>query len=332
MTGTAPGSHPGSHPAIAPGSHPGIAALSHSFRRRLGAFSTAALLLAGVAGLATLGGCATSKEVDQMRTLYRQAQDRIVELESRLEDKDAQIAMLQGGSPRLERELSRLRQERDELAKLLEEARAQLEAGPTVIETPVAVPLAAEVDSALRELAASNPGLMSYDADRGMVRLQSDLTFALGSAEVRDGAATALRRLAAVLKSAAAQPYDVRIVGHTDNVPVNSAAGRQRFGDNWGLSAYRAIAVKSVLQDSGVQPVRLEVAGRGQYYPVVPNGPKGAEANRRVEIYLVEAAQRPTIDASSPAGGSPSGASSSAGASSAPSAPSGRQSDPAMFK
>jgi len=46
--------------------------------------------------------------------------------------------------------------------------------------------------------------------------------------------------------------------------------------------------VKDVLQNAGVSPTRMSVAGYGEYRPIVPNGPGGAEANRRVEIFLVE--------------------------------------------
>src|SRR5262249_1394324 len=57
---------------------------------------------------------------------------------------------------------------------------------------------------------------------------------------------------------------------------------------NWHLSAGRAIAVEGVLEKAGVQPVRMGVAGHSEYRPVVSNPAKGgAEANRRVEIYLV---------------------------------------------
>jgi chemotaxis protein MotB len=53
------------------------------------------------------------------------------------------------------------------------------------------------------------------------------------------------------------------------------------------LSVHRAIAVKGVLSRAGIAPVRLSVAGYGQFRPVVPNDSQGARANRRVEIFLV---------------------------------------------
>ena len=144
-----------------------------------------------------------------------------------------------------------------------------------------------EVKAALAQLAKANPNLMSFDSKRNMVKLRSDLTFALGSAQVSAAAASTLSRLAAVINSPAAQPYEVRVVGHTDSVPVRNAANVQKFGDNWGLSAFRAIAVKKVLQRSGVSESRLGIAGYADQQPFVANTSSGAEANRRVEIFLV---------------------------------------------
>lgn len=232
--------------------------------------------------LATVGsGCVAQREYDELRTLYRQSQDQVIELKAQLEECNARIAALQAAAndPEMAGRLAALTAERDALQKALDEAERQLREAGMILPQPLS--------DALAELAAANPDLMSYDPDRGMVKLRSDLTFALGSADVQPAAVTALQRLATVLNSAAAAPYEVRIVGHTDNVRIANPATKAKHPTNWHLSAHRAIAVQEVIQGAGVSPVRIGVGGYGEYRPAVPNGPRGAEANRRVEIYLV---------------------------------------------
>lgn len=252
-------------------------------------------LIAGVALVAA--GCVAQREADDLRTLYRKSQEQVLDLQAQLEEANARLAALRAAG---EGDVALVQQLEDALAAL-EDAKAQIRA---LSQQTVLPP---ELDAALKQLAASNPDIMEYDPDLGMVKFRSDLTFALGSTQVSAPARQTLGSLAGVLKSPAAIPYEVRIVGHTDNVPVENPANRAKFGDNWGLSAFRAIAVKDVLQSAGVQPNRMSVAGYGEYRPIVANGPRGAEANRRVEIYLVPRAAASTATAS-PATASGAGA------------------------
>ena len=56
-----------------------------------------------------------------------------------------------------------------------------------------------------------------------------------------------------------------------------------------------------ILQSDGVPPVRMTVAGHGEYRPEVTQGSHGAEANRRVEIYLVPFTYNGPTGAAAPA-------------------------------
>ena len=69
----------------------------------------------------------------------------------------------------------------------------------------------------------------------------------------------------------------VQIEGHTDRV------GSVQSNDAFSIK--RAIAVREILVDSGVNPSVIETAGRGEREPLVPTEDEVAEAkNRRVEI------------------------------------------------
>jgi len=284
-----------------------------------------ALTMALCAAALFLGttGCVAQREADDLRNLYRKAQGQIIDLQAQLEEKDAQIAALRGASEdaSMADDLARAIAERDKL-------RAALADAESMLRNMNVGPLAPELSNALEELAATHPDLMIYDKDRGMVQLRSDLTFALGSATVRPEAASAINRLAGVLKTEAARPYEIRLVGHTDNVPVSNPANVQKYGDNWGLSAFRAIAVMKVFQSAGIAPQRMMVAGKGEFEPAVANGPRGAEGNRRVEIYLVATSSAGTGGAASSA----PAATTPAASNTPTAAPRNEYQEPAAFK
>jgi chemotaxis protein MotB len=152
----------------------------------------------------------------------------------------------------------------------------------------VEVKLPPELDRALQQFAAKYPQTVEYDAQRGLVRWKSDLTFALGSDMVRDDAKAALSEFARIVNSPAAGGFEVVIAGHTDNVPIRASAAK--FPTNWHLSCFRAIAVMFALRDYGVDSERMGCMGYGEYRPREPNPPRGGnERNRRVEIFLVSA-------------------------------------------
>jgi type VI secretion system protein ImpK len=81
----------------------------------------------------------------------------------------------------------------------------------------------------------------------------------------------------------AQEPGRIRIVGHTDNVPIRTA----RFASNWALSEARALTVGRLLVAAGVDIGRVEIEGRADTEPLAANDTTaGRAANRRVEILL----------------------------------------------
>ena len=66
------------------------------------------------------------------------------------------------------------------------------------------------------------------------------------------------------------------------------------------LSAHRAIAVRNVLGQAGVDWTRMSVTGWGENRPLVANNKgKGTTDNRRVEIFLVPSSMRSVSPAQS---------------------------------
>lgn len=231
-------------------------------------------------------GCISQVVHDKLLLAHRRTQEQIVDLKLRLEQARSHIQALEEApqvpDPQLLNNLEIALAERDRLTEALKDAESRMRELST--QVPVLPP---DLDAALAKLANEHAQIMSYDGALGMVKLKSDLTFSLGSAKVSDNGAASLQALAEILKSVAAAPYGARIVGHTDTVPIQRPETRRHHPTNWHLSAHRAIAVKDVLEKTGVEPKRILVAGRGEHHPIVSNGPRGAEANRRVEIFLV---------------------------------------------
>nr|WP_298248604.1 OmpA family protein [uncultured Halomonas sp.] len=107
------------------------------------------------------------------------------------------------------------------------------------------------------------------------VTLQSDVTFAFDSAELRPGAASELNQVAHTLNDN--PEVRVTIAGHTD------AVGSNQY--NLGLSQDRADSVRSYLMSEGVAGNRMNTVGYGEERPVATNETDaGRSMNRRVEI------------------------------------------------
>ncbi|MBF7051973.1 OmpA family protein [Halomonas sp. KAO] len=107
------------------------------------------------------------------------------------------------------------------------------------------------------------------------VTLQSDVTFAFDSAELRPGAESELNQVARTLNDN--PEVRVTIAGHTDAIGTNEY--------NLGLSKDRADSVRSYLVSQGVAGNRMRTVGYGEERPVATNETDAGRAqNRRVEI------------------------------------------------
>ncbi len=144
-----------------------------------------------------------------------------------------------------------------------------------------------QLNEALVEFADANPGIAEYDAKNGMVKFKSDLTFPLGSAEVKPEAAATLAKLVTILNDPGAKDFSIYVAGHTDDVPIRRV--KRKHPTNWYLSSHRAVGVQEALTNAGLNPDRIAVMGFGEWHPIAPNKPgkKGNKQNRRVEIWIV---------------------------------------------
>lgn len=119
----------------------------------------------------------------------------------------------------------------------------------------------------------------------------SDITFEPGSAQLSNDGVRLMRDIANTIigggKGGKLEKLDeIQVSGHTDNVPINSAA----YSSNWELSTARARRVINSLIQGGVDPdsVTMSATGYAQYEPRASNeNPRGRQRNRRIEMRLI---------------------------------------------
>jgi chemotaxis protein MotB len=115
------------------------------------------------------------------------------------------------------------------------------------------------------------------------IEINTDILFPSGSGAFSAAAESVLDKLAEVLKPF---PNPIRVEGHTDDRPIHTAA----FPSNWELSAARAASVVHQFTKQGIDPLRLEIVGFGEFRPRQPNDSSdGRNANRRVAVLVLEA-------------------------------------------
>ncbi len=113
-----------------------------------------------------------------------------------------------------------------------------------------------------------------------LFRFSDPIMFGLGMAEPTPASYPFLRAIAAVGR---ARPCDIRVEGHTDNIPV--AGGR--WPSNWELSGARAAAIVRFLESQGIGSSSIRAVACGEYAPRAPNRTeRERRLNRRVDILL----------------------------------------------
>lgn len=249
----------------------------------------ASLLLAGALLMSTsvFGlGCVQQDRYDHLVTANRSLEEQVVSLEDELDAERGTVRSMQGQLSESRTSYNSLESQYSELNTSINVMDAETDEYLRRIAQLELGPLPADVEDAITRLATQYPDLLAFDARLGMLRFSSDLTFDLGSVELKPDAIATLETLASILTATSASNLEVRVVGHTDNVPIRRPETKRLHPTNMHLSVHRAIAVQKVLNRSGISEDRILVAGFGASQPIVPNGPRGAVENRRVEIFL----------------------------------------------
>jgi len=256
-----------------------------------------------------VGGCVTQETYDKLQGEKNQEvgalQSQRTALEQQLRDLQAQRSALEGERNSLQQQKASLEQQKTSLEQqktsleqekaALEREQSQLRAQNEALETQ-----RSQLLSASKQSQAQYDALvadLNQEVQKGQLQVRrykdmltvdvaEQLFFDSGRAALKETGKEVLKKVADAMKSY--EDKAIRIVGHTDNVPITK--GLQKvFPSNWELSAARATTVVRFLQDSGIAPERLIATGRAEYAPVAPNDTlEGRQKNRRIEITLID--------------------------------------------
>jgi chemotaxis protein MotB len=149
-----------------------------------------------------------------------------------------------------------------------------------------------DLEQTLSNQVATHTVSIQMGRDGLVISLREAGFFNSGSATPKPETLPTLRQIAEKLGST---PYDLRIEGHTDNIPIHTAD----FDSNWELSSARATRIARIFLDmKAMPPDRISAAGYAEFHPVAGNDTADGRAqNRRVDLVVLP---RSKIDLSTP--------------------------------
>ncbi len=194
-------------------------------------------------------------EADSQKKQLAEAQEGMARLQKRVSELEAEQANLERERAAKETEFHRLTKTQEDLTKALE---AEIAKG----------------DIRIKQV-----------RDRLTINMVDRVLFDSGQAQVKPAGLKVLKQVSDILKSVTDK--QIRIEGHTDNVPVGAKL-QERFPTNWELSTARATSVaRYLIEKGGVDRASLSAVGYADTRPVASNDTEeGRTANRRIEISL----------------------------------------------
>ena len=143
-----------------------------------------------------------------------------------------------------------------------------------------------ELAQTLSNQVATHTVSIHMGRDGLVISLREAGFFASGSATPMPATLATLKEIAASLSRT---PYDLRVEGDTDNIPIHTA----EFDSNWELSTARATRIARIFLDmKAMPPDRISAAGYAQFHPVASNDTaEGRAENRRVDLVVLPRAR-----------------------------------------
>ncbi len=220
-----------------------------------------------VAAAFMMAGCVSQGTYDKLEADKSQ---EIAALQKQRGGLQEQVQGLQSQQADLRRQVDALEQQKTQLLTASKQDQSQYDA---------------LVRSLTEEVKKGELQVRQYK-DMLTVDVAEQLFFDSGRADLKDTGKAVLKKVGEALKGY--EDKVIRIVGHTDNVPISKAAQRI-FPSNWELSVARATTVVRYLQEVGIPPDRMIASGRAEYQPIAENDtPDGRKKNRRIEITLID--------------------------------------------
>jgi chemotaxis protein MotB len=139
-----------------------------------------------------------------------------------------------------------------------------------------------KIEKEIDEEGYANKVKLVLDGEGLEISIQDVVLFNIGDAEIKKDVYPLLLHVTGIIKGL---DNSIKVVGHTDNVPIHNA----KFRSNWDLSSFRAINVMNFMMEQGkMSPKKFSIQAYGEFKPKYDNSTEeGRAKNRRVEIYIV---------------------------------------------
>jgi len=127
---------------------------------------------------------------------------------------------------------------------------------------------------------------VKFDPDAGTitVTLPNAILFDSGKATLKSATSRELDHIRSVLREKYSGKH-IDVIGHTDTDPIRKT--KDKWKDNWELSAERALTVTRYLIQRGMAEDLIRAVGCGESRPIASNSSSSGKAkNRRVEIVV----------------------------------------------
>jgi chemotaxis protein MotB len=231
------------------------------------------------------------KEKGQLNSELGNVRGQLTDLEQKLASGSAsareeiaklqkQASELEANAARIAKEREQLRQEQSQLAATLEQERLAKEE-----EIKRLTRTQEELSKSLQDEISKGNITIQQVRDRLTINMVDRVLFDSGQAQVKPAGVKVLKQVGDVLNKISDK--QIRIEGHTDNVPISSKL-QGRFKTNWELSTARATTVVRYLIDQGgVDRQYLSAVGYADTHPLASNdSEEGRSSNRRIDIVL----------------------------------------------
>lgn len=221
-----------------------------------------------------------AKERESLAARSRELQSRLDGLEKEKGQLNSDLSDLQGNAARIAKEREQLLQEQARLAATLEQERLAKEEEITRLTRTQE-----ELSKSLQDEISKGNITIQQVRDRLTINMVDRVLFDSGQAQVKPAGVKVLKQVSDILKTVTDK--QIRIEGHTDNVPISSKL-QGHFKTNWELSTARATTVVRYLIDQGsVNRQHLSAVGYADTQPRASNdSEEGRSSNRRIEIVL----------------------------------------------
>jgi chemotaxis protein MotB len=158
----------------------------------------------------------------------------------------------------------------------------ELSASPTAAVKADFERMRRELESKLSNQIAQHVVALHIGRNGLVISLREAGFYDSGSTDPHPGSMGSIDSIIAIIRPT---PYDIRIEGHTDNVPIHT----EQFASNWELSTARATRMaKLFIERFDFQPRRLAASGYAEFHPVAGNDTaEGRGQNRRVDIIVL---------------------------------------------